>query len=52
MKKLTDLNLITRDDINFAIDGKSITRAEFYSKNILELLNLVREGRIFYEIIF
>ena len=39
MKKLTDLNLITRDDINLAIDGKSITKAEFYSKNILELFN-------------
>jgi intracellular sulfur oxidation DsrE/DsrF family protein len=49
MKKVTDLNTLKREDIEFFASGCKLTKFQLYSKTFLEIVNLVNSGILYYQ---
>lgn len=50
MKKVTDLNILKKEDVSFFTSSKgSLSKFQLYGMTLLEIVNLVQKGELFYQ---
>lgn len=49
MRKVTDLNILKREDLEFFTDKGKITKFELYGMTLIAIVSLVNSGKLFYQ---